>query len=95
MPIYTYTVTSHNGAGVYSEHQTLKEAMTAAVKTIARRQTLSPLEITRVEHVGYGKRFSSRQKRRWVPWDPHRDIDVRQPDYLWSPALNELINADV
>lgn len=90
-PRYTYRVVTHNGAGVYGgEYRSLPKAREAALQ-LARREApilerigyVDEFEIERsLEVHPHSFRYWMRQGKRWVLWDPHRDVDDRKPDFV-------------
>lgn len=86
---YTYSVVSHNGAGVMAKGFTRcadakRAAERLAERDAASRVKLGPFEIERIEHLGHGRRYWMRQRSRWVPWNPRRDMDARNPDWAYG-----------
>jgi hypothetical protein len=100
MAEYRYEVVSCNGHGVHGpQFKRFRDARAHAQRIVENRPTtvvLGPYEIQRVEYVevvGGSRRYSMRQRSRWVPWSHKRDHTVRKPDYLWyepfDPARRE------
>lgn len=75
-----------NGAGVHATSRKLADARAMASR-IAKEYDWGPVEIERVEHLDGGSvRYWMRQRKRWVLWNPRRDVEDRQPDWLWRYA---------
>lgn len=87
---FTYDVVTSNGAGVHSsDHKTCASAKKAAARLATLDRThhvkFAPFEIQRVEHVSpFSRRYQVRRRHRWVQWNPHEDIDARQPDWRFD-----------
>jgi hypothetical protein len=89
-PRYEYRVVTANGAGVFGTwHKSLGKAKAAAVRLAEQQMEqhvkFGPFEIERSLQLSSGRCYWMRQRKRWILWDPHKDSDARNPDFLEAP----------